>query len=91
MREFSALRVLVKTFHRFVSEDGSEDGGSIAYAEPEPDEVMNVLNSCKLQQRADVWRSKRVHDVEVEVRVWKFFLLFPRMFLFLFARGGKVI
>ena len=38
----------------------------------------------------EVFRSKRVHDVEAEVRAWKLFLLFPRMLLFRPARGGKV-
>ena len=30
----------------------------------------------------EVLRSKRVHDVEAEVRAWKLFLLLPRMLLF---------
>ena len=37
----------------------------------------------------EVLRSKRVHDVEAEVRAWKFLLL-PRMLLFRHTRGGKV-
>ena len=38
----------------------------------------------------EVLRSKRVHDIEAEVRAWKLFLLLPRMLLFPPARGGKV-
>ena len=113
--------------HRSVSEDGSQDGVSIADADPEPDEVVERVeflqfappgrciregfaspNDVDLMQlfrrRGHVMRSvpqvikgactatMRVsfYDVEVEVRAWKLFLLFPRMLLFRPARGGKV-
>ena len=122
--------------HRLVSEDGSQDGASIADAEPEPDEVVervvflqfapagrriregfaslddvdlmqlfrrrgHVMRSVPQVMKGaytaamrisveEVLRSKRVHDVEVEVRAWKLFLLLPRMLLFRPARGGKV-
>ena len=113
--------------HRSVSEDGSQDGASIADAEREPDEVVErveflqfapagrrigegfaSLDDVDLMQlfrrrghvmrsvpqvmkgaytaamrisMEEVLRSKRVHDVEAEVRAWKLFLLLPRMFL----------
>ena len=122
--------------HRSVSEDGSQDGASIADAQPEPDEVVerveflqfapagrriregfasldgvdltqlfrrrgHVMRSVPQVMKSgylaamrfsmeEVLRSKRVHDIEAEVRAWKLFLMLPRMLLFRPTRGGKV-
>ena len=70
-----------------MSEDGSQDGVSIADAEPEPDEFVERV---EFLQFAPAGRCIREGFALNEVRARKLFLLFPRMLLFRPARGGTV-